>query len=91
MSADNMRKLNGLDERFMHGRNCDDNDLVRRILNLGLKTIITDEHQPMVVHQWHPPSARHELGVINERVYGQIRGNEPNNYRAQHILTEDFS
>jgi GT2 family glycosyltransferase len=90
MTADNMRKLNGLDERFMNGRNCDDNDLVRRIVNLGLKIVTTDEHGPMVVHQWHPPSHRQELAVINERVYGQLRGEEPGNYRAQHILTEDF-
>jgi len=90
ITADNMRKLNGLDERFMNGRGADDNDLVRRMRNLGLEVHATTEKMPFVVHQWHPPSHIQELADHNNEVYCDIKTNEPHNYRAQHIITEDF-
>lgn len=51
---ENMIKLSGYDERFVHGIGYDDYDFTDRILNLGLKRQVIDK--PFVVHQWHPPT-----------------------------------
>jgi glycosyltransferase involved in cell wall biosynthesis len=84
LSPQTMVELNGFDERFMYGRGKDDNDFVRRISMLGKKCIATDEKEPFVVHQWHPPSAGpHD----NQQVWGEVRSGPA---RATHLVTEDF-
>lgn len=47
----NLVALNGFDERYALGHNCDDDDFIHRIVNMGLK--IDFVHQPHVIHQYH--------------------------------------
>jgi len=94
-SRADMIALNGLDERFSDGVGCADNDLARRMLQMKLKILITDESKPFVVHQYHSRSWQEDLyesggAVDNEALFYHMRTNEAKNYRAQHILTENF-
>lgn len=52
ITRNNLKKLNGFDERFAHGIGYDDNEFVVRVKRLGLKIRYVAE--PMVVHQFHP-------------------------------------
>jgi glycosyltransferase involved in cell wall biosynthesis len=89
-NAEDMRQLNGFDERFKDGAGYDDNDLVRRLQALGRPILFTDETQPFVAHQAHDRSHINQtLYQKNHVLYGSIM-QEPG-YRAQHIVTEDFS
>lgn len=89
MSANTMTALNGMDERFKDGIGYDDDDLVRRLLKLVPHYIITDETKPFVVHQWHDRSYQdRERYLKNEALNAQIM--QEDNYRAQHLITEDF-
>lgn len=89
MTADTMRQLNGFDERFKDGLGCDDCDLVRRLQIMMRGIIITDETEPFVVHQWHSRAYQtQEKYQHNTDVYNHI---PKNTYRAQHLITEDFS
>lgn len=88
-NAEDMRELNGFDERFKDGAGCDDDDLVRRLRALGRSIAFTDETLPFVVHQWHSRShLNQEMYDRNQIVCSQI-AREPG-HRAQHIVTEDF-
>lgn len=54
ITRENMKKLNGFDERFAHGVGYDDDDeFVDRVKKLGLKLIIPE--QVSVLHQYHSP------------------------------------
>ena len=88
-NAEDIRALNGFDERFKDGAGYDDNDLVRRLGVMGRGAVFTDETLPFVAHQHHDRGhVTNELYQKNQIVWGQIV-TEPG-YRAQHILTEDF-
>ena len=51
ITANNMNKLNGFDERLSKGCGYGDDYILYRIKLLGLKVEITEK--PFVVHQWH--------------------------------------
>lgn len=90
ITAENLCKLNGFDERFAYGLSFDDDYLVRQVRNLGLKIEITS--YPFVVHQWHENtqkmSQHYDLWKANERVlYELIPLKE---YRAKHLITPDL-
>ena len=90
LTAANLIKLNGFDERFAYGLSFDDDYLVRQIRNLGLKIEITT--LPLVVHQWHENvqkmSRFAEMWKVNERIlYELIPLKE---YRAKHLITPDL-
>ena len=88
MSANTMKALNGMDERFKDGVGYDDDDLVRRLLKLIPHYILTDETKPFVVHQWHDRSYQDEKKYQkNRELYNHM---PKDNYRAQHLITEDF-
>lgn len=87
ITANNIRKLNGFDERFSHGVAMADEDFVRRVTELGLKKEIP--YFPYVVHQWHyngvDPYEKKELYEKNIALAKTLSG-----YRAQHEITKDF-
>ena len=92
MTAENMIKLNGFDERFIEGWGYGDNFLKHRIKVLGLK-FETPEY-PFVYHQWHYDNLsvkenRNEAIHTNKILYGQLSNSKE--YRAAHLITKDFT
>lgn len=90
IKSSNLVKLNGFDERYMYGVAYGDDDFVHRIHTLGLK--VTIPTYPFVVHQWHYDSSYtidENLLRRNRDLYQEIATTEVN-YRAKHILSEDF-
>ena len=51
ISRENLKKLNGFDERYALGHNCDDDDFIHRVKKLNLKIDFVKE--PYVIHQYH--------------------------------------
>lgn len=51
ITRNNLKKLNGFDEKFAHGIGYDDNEFIIRVNRLGLQTKFVEE--PMVIHQFH--------------------------------------
>jgi glycosyltransferase involved in cell wall biosynthesis len=91
LTAKNMIKLNGFDERFSNGIGRGDVDYLRRIKLLGLSIEITAE--PFVVHQWHyngfgVPVNKPELIDRNRRLFCQLKTSPDT--RAKHIYSNDF-
>lgn len=90
ITASNLKKINGFDERFSQGVGYDDDYLLHQIRCLGLKTEITAE--PFVIHQWHEhhifPEDEGSLFWKNEALFRELV--KENNYRAQHIYTPDL-
>lgn len=89
ITADNMRKLNGFDERFSDGYCFEDDELLARVRKLGLKVDIIDS--PFVVHQWHDrnyvPANWDELFQVNKNLYDQVQKEE--SIKAVHKFTPD--
>jgi len=90
ITANNMRKLNGFDERLCFGVGYDDDYLLHQIRCLGLRIEITSD--PFVIHQWHEhthyPGDEGTLFYQNRVLFEQLV--KEHNYRAQHILTPDL-
>lgn len=91
ITAKNLIKLNGFDERFSFGTGYDDDYLLHQIRCLGLKIGITDN--PIVIHQWHehnPYKGNNEEELLQKNcdLFNFIVTGK--DYRAQHLLTEDL-
>jgi hypothetical protein len=89
ITAGNMVRLNGYDERFAMGIAHNDNYLIWRIRMMGLNVRITDS--PIVVHQWHTVHQNHrniKLWNKNAELFNQLK--TENRYRAKHTITEDL-
>lgn len=91
ITAENLIKLNGFDERLSYGAGYDDDDFIQRINKLGLDILITTD--PIVIHQWHEHNPykgndERELLQKNFRIYQHLL-QEPT-YRATHIITNDL-
>jgi len=90
ITAENIRKLNGYDERLSLGLWYGDDYLLARIKMLGLEVEITSE--PFVVHQWHPNtqaiSNSAELIERNRILFNELLAK--GDYRAQHLFTLDL-
>lgn len=90
ISANNIIRLNGYDERLSFGIAYGDDYLLARIKMLGLKVIITDT--PYVIHQWHysskPVNDANMLAKKNYLLYHRLL--MENNPRARHIITPDL-
>lgn len=84
ITAENLKKINGFDERFKDGKDYEDNFLLHQIRQLGLELVIPAE--PYVFHQWHYSSPRR--GGSNEQLYKQLIQTE--GYRAVHLITPDL-
>lgn len=86
ITADNLRKLNGFDERFKDGHDYEDNYWLYQVKTLGLRVDIPEE--PYVFHQWHYSTPRKRGPVNNELLYREL--SKQGNYRAIHLLTDDL-
>lgn len=86
ISAKNLIKLNGFDERFMYGCAFEDNYFLHQIAMLGLRVEITDD--PFVLHQYHLVGWNPERWPINQQVYETLR--QGKEFRAKHILTPNL-
>ena len=88
ITADNLRKLNGMDERLWNGIAYEDNMFKHQILNLGLRFEFVDD--PFVYHQWHdrPYEITEELVKRNYTTYIELQ--KSTDYRAVHVLTPDL-
>jgi len=89
ITAGNMVRLNGYDERFAMGMAYNDTYLLWRIRLMGLNVKITDN--PIVVHQWHTVHENHRnvsLWHRNAALMGQLQTEK--RYRAKHTITEDL-
>lgn len=90
ITANNLIKINGFEERFAYGVAYDDNYLLHQIKCLGLKVEITAE--PFVIHQWHERVTFKEdeatLFYKNKAIYESL--SVENNHRAQHTITPDL-
>lgn len=90
ITAKNLIKINGFDERFSFGTGFDDDYLLHQIKCLGLKIEITTD--PIVVHQWHKhTSFSDDEGTLfwkNSKLFEDL--SKENNYRAEHLLTPDL-
>lgn len=91
ITAGNLRKLNGFDERFSFGAGFDDDYLVHQISSLGLEIFITTN--PIVIHQWHthnPYKGHDEAKLLRKNHLIFLSLIKDNNYRAKHIITADL-
>jgi GT2 family glycosyltransferase len=90
ITADNLRRLNGFDERFADGYCFEDDELLARVKILGLQVEITD--QPFVVHQFHArsyvPANWQELYNLNKRRFEAVR--TAGNPQAVHHFTKNL-
>ena len=88
ITAENIRKLNGIDERLYSGIAYEDNMFKHQIAQLGLKYRFVDD--PMVWHQFHdrPYEITEELVARNYKIFIELE--KIAEYRAVHILTPDL-
>ena len=87
ITAENMKRLNGYDERLAFGWGRGDAYLRHRIKLLGLNIHIIDD--PFVIHQWHynkTPDNRPALIKKNKRIYKALL--KENTFVAKHLITE---
>ena len=90
ISADNLRKINGFDERFSFGTAFDDDYFLHQILTLELEIYITTD--PIVIHQWHDHTSfkldEKALFNVNYLLFQELV--KQKQYRAMHIITKDL-
>lgn len=88
ITPENLKKINGFDERLASGIAYEDNVFLHHIKNLGLKIEITDD--PYVFHQWHYGEKNRDPELIrkNAKLWNYIR--TTNEKRAVHKITPDL-
>jgi GT2 family glycosyltransferase len=87
ITVNNLKKLNGFDERFCLGTWYEDDYFLDQIRWLGLKVeLVTD---PFVFHQWHENKWNDVVKIYRNRdIYNVLK--ERKQFRSQHILTPDL-
>lgn len=89
ITAINLCKLNGIDERFAHGYAYEDGYFIHQVRKLGLEIEITE--YPFVAHQWHkreyPPNTV-QLVKRNLDLCEELMTKE--DFVSQHIITPDL-
>lgn len=90
ITAENLVKINGFDERFSRGVSFEDNYLLHQIKCLGLQVKIAEK--PFVVHQFHytqpPPPDHLRLIAINNTWWKEL--SQKREYRAKHLITANL-
>lgn len=90
ISASNLRKLNGFDERLALGLGFEDNLFIHQVRTLGLAVQIVDN--PFVFHQYHYDIKAFDfnLDLYNRTnaMFNEIKGEKT--YKAKHLVTEDL-
>lgn len=90
ITAENLKRINGFDERFMYGIDYDDNYLIHQVRTMGLEVIIPADY--FVYHQFHYNVPRPLAGFDNLRNNVELF-NElvlKNEFRAVHLITPDL-
>ena len=64
ISMDNLKKLNGFDNRFKNGFGYDDDEFLERVRRLGLNAKVLPAEDPMVIHQFH----KRTVGFTNSSI-----------------------
>jgi len=90
ITAKNLIKINGFDERFAEGLGYEDNYLIHQIRTLGLKIEIIDD--PFVFHQYHYDV---KAFTFNADIYNKTAAlctalKREKKYRAVHYITPDL-
>ena len=90
ITVDNLKKLNGYDERFSNGCAYGDNYLLNRIIMLDLNVEIID--YPFAVHQWHytNPSVPNKQALVDRNHNLLIELTAKGEFRAEHTYTPDL-
>jgi glycosyltransferase involved in cell wall biosynthesis len=91
VTAENMIKLNGFDERFRGGVGYEDDYFKYQVQRLGLTIEITE--LPFVVHQWHYGQSmtvanKAQLMEKNRQLYQELK--QAGQYRAVHFTSADL-
>lgn len=90
ITAENLKRINGFDERFMYGIDYDDNYLIHQVRTMGLEVIIPADY--FVYHQFHYNIPRPLNGFNNLRnnleLYNELV--LKNEFRAVHLITPDL-
>lgn len=90
ITAENLKRINGFDERFMYGIDYDDNYLIHQVRTMGLEVIIPADY--FVYHQFHYNVLRPLAGFDNLRnnleLYNELV--LKNEFRAVHLITPDL-
>jgi glycosyltransferase involved in cell wall biosynthesis len=89
ITVNNLRKLNGFEERLMDGIGYEDDNFLSRVKLLGLKIEIPLD--PFVVHQWHYSNSvenKAQLVATNKAKYLELM--KENKVKAQHNYTLDL-
>jgi hypothetical protein len=89
ITADNLIKVNGIDERFAHGYAIEDGWFIDQIKRAGMRVDIID--YPFVVHQWHDrqyPVGVPQLVKQNKALWEKLR--RSSEYRSVHHITPDL-
>jgi hypothetical protein len=76
ITRDNLKKLNGFDERYAHGRDYDDNEFFQRVNFMNLNIQFVEE--PFVIHQWHGRVTNYHSPkptVNNKDLFHELRKN----------------
>ena len=88
--SDNLKKLNGFDERFSDGLGYEENYFIHQVRVLGLDVRIVDN--PFVFHQYHYDTKaftfNDNLYTRNANLFRELK--KRNEYRAVHIYSEDL-
>jgi glycosyltransferase involved in cell wall biosynthesis len=89
ITAKNMRKLNGFEERLMEGVGYEDDNFLSRVKLLGLNVEIPTN--PFVVHQWHYTNGienKSQLVEVNRNLHIEIL--KEKQIKAQHLYTQEL-
>ena len=90
ITTENLKKLNGYDERLAHGLSYGDTYLLHRIKAMGLKVEIPEN--PFVVHQWHysqtPLPNASQLRAKNKALCAELM--RDNTIYAEHLYTNNL-
>jgi GT2 family glycosyltransferase len=90
ITADNLRKINGFDERFWDGLGYEDNYLVHQIKMLGLRIDFIDD--PFVLHQYHYDKKAFKFDADLYARTGRLCEDlkKERSYRAVHLINSDL-
>jgi glycosyltransferase involved in cell wall biosynthesis len=86
ITAKNLIKMNGFDERFKDGCAYEDDYFLHQLAMLGLKVEVAAD--PFVLHQYHTVMWDPAKWPTNQRVYETLR--QGREFRAKHLLTPDL-
>jgi len=89
ISANNLIKMNGIDERFAAGYAYEDGHFIEQIKKMGLRIDIVGDL--FVVHQWHNREYPRDTMILverNRKLYLYLMGLK--DYRSYHYITPDL-